>query len=212
MMPSVLLYDWDNTLVDGWSRLNAAMNAALAACGRPCWTVEETRRRLRTNAEESWRATFGEEWRRARHLFHAAMSGAAQMQVQAMPGADELLAAAGARTQAVVSNKDGRYVRAEAAHLGWEKYFRLVIGAGEAAADKPFPAPILLALSRMDTAASPSVWYVGDTAVDMRAARAAGVTSVLLGDAAHDPEAVAEGPDLHFTTACALAAHLRALD
>ncbi|MDB5401792.1 MAG: family hydrolase, partial [Rhodopila sp.] len=25
--PSVLLYDWDNTLVDGWAGITAALNA-----------------------------------------------------------------------------------------------------------------------------------------------------------------------------------------
>ncbi len=31
--PSVLLYDWDNTLVDGWAGITAALNAAFTAFG-----------------------------------------------------------------------------------------------------------------------------------------------------------------------------------
>jgi phosphoglycolate phosphatase len=61
-----------------------------------------------------------------------------------------------------------------------------------------------------------SVWYVGDTALDMQTAHAAGCTAVLLGDAAHDGGmALMQGsgspPGLHFDDAAALAAHLKGL-
>ena len=42
-----------------------------------------------------------------------------------------------------------------------------MIGAGDASADKPDPAPILLALDRLGRTADRSVWYLGDTALDM---------------------------------------------
>ena len=63
-----------------------------------------------------------------------------------MPGAVEALTAGAAWPQGVVSNKAGRYLRAEVAHLGWAAHFGAVVGAGDAAADKPDPAPIHLAL------------------------------------------------------------------
>jgi phosphoglycolate phosphatase len=98
------------------------------------------------------------------------------------------------------------------AHLRWDGFFRAAFGAGDAAADKPNPAPLLLALRACAVPASPSAWYVGDTRLDMEAARATGLTAVLLGDAAHDGGVAACAPDLHFADAKALAAHLSALD
>ena len=83
--------------------------------------------------------------------------------------------------------------------------------AGDAAADKPDPAPILLALDRLGRQVERAVWYLGDTALDMDAARAAGVTAVLVGDAAHDGGIDRARPDIHFPTAFNLAAQLRAL-
>ena len=71
--------------------------------------------------------------------------------------------------QGVVSNKAGRYLRAEVAHLGWAGHFGAVVGAGDAAADKPDPRPILLALERLGHPPDGSVWYLGDTALDMAA-------------------------------------------
>jgi len=86
-----------------------------------------------------------------------------------------------------------------------------VIGAGDAVADKPAAAPILLALRQLNAVADETVWYLGDTALDMQAARAAGVTAVLVGDAQHDGGIAHAAPDLHVTDALALAARLRAL-
>jgi phosphoglycolate phosphatase len=52
---------------------------------------------------------------------------------------------------------------------------------------------------------------MGDNGLDMQTARAAGVTAVLVGDAAHDGGVAQAAPDLHFASAEALAARLRAL-
>jgi len=182
-LPTHLLYDWDNTLVDAWAGVAAALNAAFAAFGLPPWSVEDTR---------------------ARDIFYTTLEACHLLHVTPLPGTAALIAARPALRQGVVSNKTGRYLRAEVAHLGWQDHFAAVIGAGDAAADKPDPAPLRLALERMGAAAGPSVWYVGDTASDMQAARAAGVTAVLLGDAAHDGGIDRAAPDLHFPDSASL--------
>lgn len=207
----MLLWDWDNTLVDGWVGITAAMNAAFAAFAMPPWTVDETRRRARVSVKEAFPALFGGEWRRARAIFYGTFSEDHLDHVTPMPGAADALEAGKAWPQGVVSNKRGSFLRAEVAHLGWASRFAAVVGAGDAAADKPDPAPILLALARMNAAAERGVWYLGDTASDMVAARAAGVTAVLVGDASHDGGVERARPDLHFEHARGLAARLRAL-
>ena len=89
---------------------------------------------------------FGAEWERARDIFYAALEARHLDHVAPMPGAAEALAAGAAWPQGVVSNKAGGFLRAEVAHLGWAGHFGAVVGAGDAPADKPDPAPILLAL------------------------------------------------------------------
>lgn len=209
--PTVLLYDWDNTLVDGWAGVTAALNAAFAAFGHPLWSVQDTRERARVSLRESFPIIFGDQWERARDVFYATLSEQHLQHVQPMPGADEALAAGTPWPQGVVSNKTGRYLRAEVVHLGWSSYFGPVIGAGDASADKPDPAPIHLALSQLGRDADESVWYLGDTALDMQSARAAGVTAVLIGDAEHDGGVAHASPHLHFLSAPHLAARLREL-
>jgi phosphoglycolate phosphatase len=210
MPPDILLYDWDNTLVDGWAGITAALNAVFDAFAMPAWTVADTRARVRVSLRDSFPLMFGAEWERARDIFYATLEEQHLRHVAPMPGATEVLAAGAPWPQGVGSNKSGRYLRAEVTHLGWASCFGAVIGAGDASADKPDPAPILLALARLGRAADRSVWYLGDTALDMHAARAAGVTAVLVGDAAHDGGIDRARPDIHFPTAFELATRLRA--
>ena len=209
--PSLLLYDWDNTLVDGWAGITAALNAAFDAFTLPHWSVQDTRERARVSMRESFPKLFGDDWKRARDIFLASLSEQHLDHVRPMDGAAELLVAGAAWTQGVVSNKTGRFLRAEVTHLGWDSHFRTVVGAGDAAADKPDPASILLALSNLSANPDPTIWYLGDTASDMQAARAAGITAVLVGDASHDGGVAHADPDIHFSSAHALAAMLRSL-
>lgn len=209
--PSVLLFDWDNTLVDGWAGITAALNAAFAAFGHPAWTVEDTRHRVRVSLRESFPQMFGPRWETARDIFYDTLTRCHLDHVRPMPGIEQVLHAGSGWPMGVVSNKAGDFLRREVAHLGWSGFFGPVIGAGDAPADKPAPDPILLALARLGIAPQRSVWYLGDTALDMRAARAAGVTAVLVGDAAHDLGVENARPDLHFQTAFDLHARLRDL-
>ena len=209
--PSLLLYDWDNTLVDGWAGITASLNAAFDAFALPHWSIQDTRERARVSMRESFPLLFGEDWKRARDIFLASLSEQHLQHVRPMDGAAELLRAGASWTQGIVSNKTGRFLRAEVTHLGWDSHFRTVVGAGDAAADKPDPASILLALRNLAAEPDPTIWYLGDTASDMQAARAAGITAVLVGDASHDGGVAHAAPDIHFQTTHALAATLRSL-
>ena len=211
LRPSVLLYDWDNTLVDGWAGITMALNATFTAFGRPLWTVDDTRNRARVSLQDSFPAMFGDRWEQARDIFYETLTRHHLSHVTPMPGVPDVLQAGAAWPQGVVSNKAGAFLRREVIHLGWSHFFGPVIGAGDASADKPDPAPIHLALSGLGRTADPSVWYMGDTALDMQAARAAGVTAVLVGNADHDGGIEHAAPHIHFSTADHLRARLRDL-
>ncbi|HVZ08850.1 HAD family hydrolase [Rhodopila sp.] len=206
--PTVLLYDWDNTLVDAWAGITAALNAAFAAFALPAWTVEDTRNRVRVSMRESFPVMFGDRWEEARDIFYRSLTRNHLDHVTPMPEVATMLRAGSRLPQGVVSNKNGTFLRREVAHLGWADYFGAVVGAGDAVIDKPDPAPLLLALGRMGVTPTRSVWYIGDTALDMVAARAAGLTAVLLGDAGHDGGVDRASPDLHFRDAGALASRI----
>jgi phosphoglycolate phosphatase len=209
LRPAALVWDWDNTLVDGWRAIAAGLNAAFAAFGLPQWTLEEVKARVRRSLRESFPEMFGADWERARDIFYAEVRARHLSVLAAMPGAEAALRAGAALApMAVNSNKQGMLLRAEAERLGWAPLFRALVGAGDAAADKPDPAPMRMALAGCGIDAGPAVWYIGDTALDMQAARSAGCTAVLLGDAAHDGGVANAAPDVVFADGHALASHL----
>ncbi len=209
--PSALLFDWDNTLVDGWAAIAAALNAAFTAYGKPHWTAEDTKNRVRVALKESFPVMFGDTWERARDIFYETFHGQHLDHLTPLPGARDVLLAGAPWPMGIVSNKAGGSLRKEVVHLGWNVHFGPVIGAGDADRDKPHPDSILLALSQMGRAPDRSIWYLGDTASDMVAAKAAGVTAVLVGDASHDGGVEHAAPDLHVHSAHELAAWLKRL-
>jgi len=204
--PTCVLWDWDNTLVDGWAAIEHGLNVTFRAFGMPEWDRATVLARVRGSLRDTFPGMFGAEWERARDVFYAAVRSCHLEVLNPMPGAAAAIAAAGRiGRQGVISNKQGPLLRAEAAHLGWDRHFGALIGAGDAAADKPDPAPFRMALGALGAEAGPAVWYVGDTALDMQAARAAGCTAVLLGDASHDGGVTVASPDLAFGDGAALA-------
>jgi phosphoglycolate phosphatase len=210
--PRAILFDWDNTLVDGWAAIELGLNAAFSAFGKPLWTREQVLANVRLSLRESFPQHFGSEWERARDIFYEAVTASHLDVVRPLEGTRAMLAVAAAWPLGVVSNKQGPLLRREAEHLGLAAHFGVLVGAGDAAADKPHAAPLLLALEALREHPGRDIWYVGDTALDMQAARAAGCTAVLLGDAAHDGGVGACASDLLFADADALAHRLAALD
>ncbi len=189
-LPRAVLFDWDNTLVDNWPTIHDALNATLAAMGHPTWTVEETRVRVRASLRDSFPLMFGARWEEARDIFYRRFEARHLETLAPLPGAAELLNALHRRGVylGVVSNKTGRYLRKEAAALDWDRYLTRLVGAQDAPRDKPDRAAIDLALAASGLAAGPMVWFVGDTAMDMRCAHAAGCTAVLIGATGADDD------------------------
>jgi len=197
--PIALLFDWDMTLVDNWRAIRHALNAAQEAMGHDPWTLAQTRARVRESMRDSFPRMFGDRWTEARDIFFGAFRAYHLTGLRSLPGAEAALRAL--RDEgcylAVVSNKQGDFLRAEIAHLGWHGLFGAVVGAADAPRDKPARDPVDLALSAGGPAPGPDVWFVGDAGIDMACARAAGCVPILIGPA--DPAAAefAAAPPAH---------------
>ena len=213
--PKAILFDWDNTLVDSWATIHEALVITFRAMGQEPWTLEETKARVRHSLRDAFPALFGGRWDEARKLYLDSFTAIHLERISALQGAEALI---GDLTRAgfylgVVSNKTGRVLRREVAHLGWDEHFKRLVGAGDAAADKPAAAPIELALEGSGIACGDGdVWYVGDTAIDMECAENAGCVGILLGEADLAQEGfVRFPPALHFLACEGLGKHLRGL-
>lgn len=78
----------------------------------------------------------------------------------------------------IVTTKTGIYSEDLLEHLELMKYFEFVTGREHVQNPKPHPEPILKTLNRMNIINNGNVWMVGDTKLDLIAAKEAGVNSV----------------------------------
>jgi phosphoglycolate phosphatase len=211
--PRAILFDWDNTLVDSWATIHDALNVAMRAMNLPPWSLAETKSRVRFSLRESFPRYFGARWEEARRIYLEAFAAIHLERLRPLPGRAALLQALSESGVflGVVSNKTGVLLRREAERLGWTSYFGSIVGAGDAAADKPAAAPALLALAAGGIAAGEAVWLVGDTAVDMQCAINAGCLPVLLGGTPRAAEFAAAPPRLAFSDGVALIRFIRHL-
>lgn len=211
LLPRAILFDWDNTLVESWGVIHDAMNLTLDAMGHAAWTREETEARVRASLRDSFPTLFGARWQEAERIFYNSFSAIHLKHLRALPGAEEMLAhlaAVDGLYLGVISNKRGEYLRREAAHLGWTRYFGALAGAGDAARDKPAIEHVQLALG--DLARGVDVWLVGDADIDLKCACNAGCTPVLMRSAAPaDGEFAGHEPALYFPDCAGLLAYLR---
>ena len=202
--PTAFIFDWDNTLIDSWYAILDAQNHTLAAFGLQPWTLEETRVRVRGSMRDTFPALFGERWREAGDVFYKRFTERHMQTLQPLPGAEDLVRDVHGRGlyMAVVSNKKGDYLRKEAAHLGWDRFFGRIVGAFDASRDKPAVDPVHLALADSGVEAGNSVWFAGDADIDLECAANAGCTPVLVREQPPAPGEFGQHPPAVYVDGC----------
>jgi len=180
-LASLLVFDLDGTLVDSARDLASATNAALAR-------VAPGRRPIPQGVVRSF---VGEGARLLieRSLRHMGLDlspddvlpvffecyGEHLLDTTVLfPGVAEALDALSGRTLAVLTNKPGTFSRRILDGLGVAPRFARIWGAGDVPERKPDPAGLLRLVEELG-APTATTWMIGDSAVDARPARAAGV-------------------------------------
>lgn len=185
--PHAILFDWDNTLADTWPIIHKALSATLVAMGREAWSIEDVRQGregIHQSLRDSFPRLFGDKWEDARAIYYKHFLGCHLEELGVLPGVEEVLKKLKGTDiyVAIVSNKTGQYLRDEVDHLGWNKYFRRIVGATDAPRDKPHPDPVFMALADTGIAPGPDVWFIGDSETDLETAGNAGCTPLFYGD------------------------------
>ena len=200
--PRAIIFDWDNTLVDSWVVIHDALNATLHDFGMENWSLDEAKSRIAHSMRDSFPTLFGDEWERAGEVFYGHFEKTHLERLSPLPesaGVLDELSKMGIYL-GIVSNKTGELLRLEVSHLGWDEMFGVVVGAGDAARDKPATDPVEMVLLGSDIAMGPDVWFVGDTKIDVECAINAGCLSILVHE--NPPNAVEFGefmPHWHTT-------------
>jgi phosphoglycolate phosphatase len=181
--PRLIVFDLDGTLVDSVRDLAAAANDMLARLSPGTAPLSEAE--VRTFVGEGARVLVERSLahRRVAHdsghaldVFLECYRGRMLETTLPYPGVREALGALRGHTLAVLTNKPGDMSRAILDGLGLGPHFARVYGGGDVAR-KPDPAGLRRLMS--ETAVPPAATVmVGDSAVDVITARAAGVRIV----------------------------------
>lgn len=180
--PRAILFDWDNTLVDTWPIIHNSMAFTFTQMGVEPWTIEETKAKVGHSLRDHFPKLFGDRWQEAGKIYGDAYRNQHLEALTPLVGALQTVEFLQTTEIycAVVSNKQGPTLRTEAEHLGWDKYFCKLVGASDAARDKPFADPAILALKESGITPGASVWFIGDSAPDVECAFAAGLTPIVI--------------------------------
>lgn len=167
------LFDLDGTLLDSLASQYTVFARVFEAMGKP---FDEAV--YREHYSPNWYLLYErlglprDRWPEADQLWLEHYARAAP---PAMPGADEVVAAARSAGLAVgiVTSGDRSRVERDLARVGWETTFDIVVCGSDLTERKPKPGPLLYALERMGVAPRDAL-YAGDTVDDVMMGKAAG--------------------------------------
>ncbi|HET7295405.1 MAG TPA: HAD-IA family hydrolase [Vicinamibacteria bacterium] len=184
MRKRLVVFDLDGTLVDSSRDLATAVNAALqeVAPGAPALSLPLVRSLIGNGARNLIDGSLRQAGLSRRvedvlPVFLRHYEACLLETTRLYPGVAEGLAALAGRTLAVLSNKPGPMCRTILGGLGIAPLFARIWGAGDFPGRKPDPAPLQLLLADLGVSAGEAL-LVGDSAVDVQTARAAGVAVV----------------------------------
>lgn len=204
MIARGIVFDLDGTLVDTLGTIAAALNHGLGVLGLP----EHPPARVATMVGEGVRVlcelALPERSRSDAALLERLLAEVRAfydrnvlLHARMYDGVEELLRALAGRgvRLAVLSNKPDPLTVATIEGLGLAPLFSVVLGHRDAFPRKPDPTSARFVLERLGVRPAEAL-YVGDTPIDLRTARAAGIPSVAVTWGFRGrPELEAERPD-----------------
>jgi phosphoglycolate phosphatase len=180
----LVVFDLDGTLIDSAGDIASAVNAALQriAPGTPPVPLPLVRTFIGDGASMLVSRTLAATGaavplEAALPVFFECYSERLLDTTALYPGVTQALDALRDRTLAVLTNKPGDMSRRILGGLGVDGRFAGIFGAGDVPAKKPDPAGLRLVLQQTGVRPESAV-IVGDSAIDVRTGRAAGVLTV----------------------------------
>ncbi len=214
----LFLFDLDGTLIDSRADIACALNAALARMNLPPLPVSRVADFVGDGVQKLIQRTLSEIEGQAPN--HEAVQSAAHMYLEEYEahlldstrlydGVGEALRRLWWASFAVVTNKPERFSRRILEGLGIADRFCAIIGGDSMPERKPDPAPLFKAMALCGASPAEAV-MVGDSPVDIRAGKAAGVfTCGVIGGFRGRAELESARCDLILSSFAELPAHFR---
>ncbi|MFN7975634.1 MAG: HAD-IA family hydrolase [Acidobacteriota bacterium] len=177
-----LLFDLDGTLIDSYEAIHESLNVALARAGMPPRDAASVRRMVGRGLDVLVAEVMGPERapegvRDYREHYGKVCFEKTRLLPGVAPTLERL--ASDGHAMAICTNKLASFSRALVDHLGVGGFFALVLGPEHVKEPKPDPGMLLLALEKLGADRRDAL-YVGDMAMDVTVARAAGVEVAVL--------------------------------
>ncbi len=199
----LVLFDLDGTLVDSSQDIANSINFTLASFGIPPWPVSTIKTFIGNGSMRLIeRALAGrmEHASQALQIFTKHYQQHVCDHSNPFPGVETILDRLSDLPLAIMSNKRERFIHPLLEYLGWENRFDWIVGSDSLNIRKPDPRPLLWICEQAKIPPNRTV-MIGDSPVDVKAGKAAGMATVGLTGGFTTPEAVRdEKPSLtlHF--------------
>lgn len=180
-MPAVVIFDWDNTLLDAWGEIHNCLMDTVRHFNKDEWDVAKTKQIMETPASKHMFDIFGDNEKEAMRYYRSRFLKYLKNDLFLLPNAKDVVDFLYniKIPMSIVSNKYGPLLRSEIEKLKMTHYFHKIIGSGDTKFDKPDKHPVDRALEFIDY--SGDVWFIGDTIIDMECAHVSGCVPILYG-------------------------------
>lgn len=176
----IILFDLDGTLIDSTEAILESFGVAFQTHGQEVPSNEAIKAEIGHPLDVMF-PTLGvvaEEVAAYVHAYKMHYREISCAKTVMLPQAREaVMLASEHATLGVVTTKTAKYSVELLEHMGMMDYFDVLIGREDVENPKPHPEPILKALSKLDSNKI-KYWMVGDTPMDLLAAKAANIDSV----------------------------------
>ena len=176
----IILFDLDGTLIDSTEAILESFSVAFQTHGKEVPSDEAIKAQIGHPLDEMF-STLGIERVEVDAYVHAYKMHYREISCAKtilLPDAREAVALAKEHaTLGVVTTKTAKYSIELLEHMGIMDYFDVLVGREDVEFPKPHPEPIYKALSKLDSSITKQ-WMVGDTPMDLLAAKAANIQSV----------------------------------
>jgi len=181
-MQKVILFDLDGTLIDSTEAILESFRVAFEQFGKSAPSKEAILPQIGHPLFEMF-VNLGvsrEEAQKYVDAYKASYRKIHTKKTLLLPRAKEAveLAFKSGVKLGIVTTKTGKYSKELMEHFGLMDYFAVLIGSEDVKRHKPHPEPIERALELMNVAKSDNITMIGDTCMDMKAAKSAGVGAV----------------------------------
>ena len=181
--PEIVIFDWDNTLVDAWEPIHYAIQATLRAFNKPTWPLSETKIRIHRSIRDTIPQYFPEYSEEEVTTVYRNAYKEVQNSIKPLEHAIKTLDLLRSThiEIAIISNKQNTLLNKEIDTLGWREFFYIILGSGDLEEDKPSKITVEEALKQKNVSTD-KIWFIGDSPTDMETAYNSGCLPVLFGN------------------------------